>query len=307
MIPASNNLPIWWSLMQHYGAPTRLLDWTHSPFVAAYFACESHPDRPGAVWVAHANTVNTFMERRLTLRDALQGGAFGEEYPPRVVYMTHRLTRVTDRMLAQQMSFSLSTEVLADHEPLRLEAFGDPAQFGANALIFMVGIIPAERKLGFLFRLRAMNITAQSLFPGIDGLGRSVAELVRLNAHQLVRQRAHSSSPHRAVTGPLQFPTAVRGRARADRPKGRVVLGHRMPKLRRANLGGARRRPTAYELASLLRFKAGHRLPSVQSSLALRGRHGAASVSGATHAAWENPMGVPSTGSERRAEARVHL
>jgi FRG domain-containing protein len=190
--------------MQHYGAPTRLLDWTHSPFVAAYFACENHPDKDGAVWAVHAGTVNTFTEKRISFAQAIQSGAFGEDYPPRAVFLGPHLTRVTDRMLAQQMSFSVATETLADHGSLMREAFGDPSKYPANTVMFIVGIIPAKRKLEFLFRLRAMNITAQSLFPGIDGLGRSVSELVRLSTHRIARHHA-TMQP----TGPVEMLTSA--------------------------------------------------------------------------------------------------
>lgn len=41
----------WLSLMQHYGATTRFLDFTYSPYVAAYFAFEhSESNSQVAVW-----------------------------------------------------------------------------------------------------------------------------------------------------------------------------------------------------------------------------------------------------------------
>jgi hypothetical protein len=80
-------------------------------------------------------------------------------------------------MAAQQGFFSLSPHILADHQDIldgAARRTKDPEKR------FFVMVIPAKLKPEFRRRLWHLNVSAQTLFPGIDGLGRSITELVQL-------------------------------------------------------------------------------------------------------------------------------
>ena len=47
----------WWKIMQHFRAPTRLLDWTASHLIAAYFAVAGVLENDGAVWWFHRRSL----------------------------------------------------------------------------------------------------------------------------------------------------------------------------------------------------------------------------------------------------------
>lgn len=47
-------------LAQHYGLPTRLLDWTYNPMVALYFACENHDAEDGCIFTVDLHNAILF-------------------------------------------------------------------------------------------------------------------------------------------------------------------------------------------------------------------------------------------------------
>lgn len=180
VLPPAGHWMGWWPLMQHHRAPTRLLDWTESPFVAAYFAAEREWGEDGAVWVARTDAVD----------DSWPGRGVKTGFTTSVVDFTHpdapHTLRVwfpprrTDRMVAQQGCFAVCRNVLGDHGRLIHSLCGPEGALDGDDNRHCRLVLPKELKPAFLRRLRTMNVTANALFPGADGLGHSVAELVRL-------------------------------------------------------------------------------------------------------------------------------
>lgn len=172
----------WLALMQHYGLPTRLLDWTRSIFNAAFFAVWSSaaPSREatsGAVWALDAMRVNErtsgkrsmFALHELAATNPkwaqfhLLDDAFCGTKPPREpLYVVVPAPQVDLRMLVQQGVFTIhNTEVPLNGQD-RFEDF---------CLRFLV---PHESKERLRDELDALGINASSLFPDLEHLASDI-------------------------------------------------------------------------------------------------------------------------------------
>jgi hypothetical protein len=184
-LPNENDLIGWWCLMQHYQAPTRLLDWTLSPYVGLYFAVERDLAQDGTVWcVRRADLFNAMQEAHKDYKtiwehkEALSGNGFREmlqsEDPTNKMWIVDG-EKKSARMIAQKGVFTVCHNIQSDHAGCIERAFESSGKCEMYKLV-----IPKELKPNFIKKLREINVNANTLFPGIDGLGRSVSELVRL-------------------------------------------------------------------------------------------------------------------------------
>jgi hypothetical protein len=171
----TNQLELWWSVMQHYGVSTRLLDWTCSPFVAAYFAVSNLDKKDAAVWLVHPNSVNENAKSRYEFTGQKFIDAFVTEVDSNLVWFYEPAVK-TDRMLSQQGWFSVCANPIKEHS--------QPIWEDCEEETLHKIVIPHQLKAEFLKQLNFMNITARTIYPGLDGLGASVQEYLKLEINK---------------------------------------------------------------------------------------------------------------------------
>jgi len=212
-MPAPDDDVEWLAILQHHGCPTRLLDFSWSPYVATYFAViEGHND--AALWALdwriprdrlaarfnvqyHTGAKDEVDRRHVALANRFVG--FREPSHKSAAVIPFEPQRLTERMSRQKGLFvmpsrgdwpfmknlwaaygakatsSQSLAPLAISDVLNINFFSD--KYCPYVLKI---ILPADLRAAAIRNLSQMNITAETLFGGLDGFAKSLAQTVIL-------------------------------------------------------------------------------------------------------------------------------
>ena len=197
----------WLALLRHHSAPSRLLDFTKSPYVAAFFAtAEAASNEGAAIWaidslairrhaaillseqrmfsVNHAQLGRRCLtEETFTFSDPAVFDLLIQDGPQALVAVPVEPFRTNERMLQQRGMFLCQNTLFGPFDAalknVVRHAKQDPET--TTPVLFKLTITPATHPY-VLRELHRMNINYATLFPGLDGLALRCATVSKIRA-----------------------------------------------------------------------------------------------------------------------------
>ncbi len=176
----------WLSIAQHHGLPTRMLDWTYSPYVALHFATADmdNADVDGAVWCVDFVAAHKLLPRVfLKAIEEERSNAFTVEMLERSVRNLKDFDGLSAEMSQGMFVLFFEPPSLDERIVNQFALFSvmpDPQQqldewLEAHPQLCRRIIIRKELKWEIRDKLDQANITERVLFPGLDGLAKWLA------------------------------------------------------------------------------------------------------------------------------------
>lgn len=185
----------WLCLMQHYGTPTRLLDWTESALVALWFAVAEETAEDGELWAVYPNALNSKSgaDRGISVMDRNPAVNFLAQEPywgggrkeladdmklPEPVNspLAIKPQRRFQKMVAQFSTFTIHPDPHKEETTTITEELSEE-QFLCRY------IIPDTSKHKLKLDLMALGFCHDTLFPNLEGLSKQVVETGRIVAY----------------------------------------------------------------------------------------------------------------------------
>ena len=176
--PGIDSIWHWLALGQHHGLPTRLIDWTYSPFVALHFATEypEEYDADGTVWCVNFVEANTLLPKRLK---AILEEEQSQTFTIDMLGEFHSL-KAFDSLACEPFVLFIEPPSLDTRIRNQFALFSLMPDVGSQLDTWLEEhpdlcrrvTVPAELKWEVRDKLDQANINERTLFPGLDGLSR---------------------------------------------------------------------------------------------------------------------------------------